>query len=172
MGKGGAGFSESGLALRKPKDSPTGLFLNYTHPAQTLFEVEVPALAKFDGRNAAPLKVAEVKKVWGTLSAKNVSPNGGLWWDEATRTLYWTYYHGYWMGGALPVLNASKLGEDGTITAVGSWTVPSQKWHWGGVTRLPKEPPPHALPPCGHGVPSPGSRLQSQVGPLAWMPSA
>jgi hypothetical protein len=139
VGQGGGGYSESGLALRKPKDGPRRLFLNYTHPGQTLFEIEVPALAKFEDRNAAPLKVAEVKKVWGQISANKVSPNGGLWWDEEKQILYWTYYHGYWTGGALPVLNASRLADDGTVAAVGSWTVPSQKWHWGGVTRLPKE---------------------------------
>ena len=138
-GRGGAAYSECGLALRKTKDGAGSLFLNYTHPGETLFEAEIPALAKFENRNAAPLKAAEVRRVWGPLSARNVSPNGGLWWDEDQRILYWTYYHGYWTGGSLPVLNASRLGEDGTITVVGSWTVPNQKWHWGGVTRLPGE---------------------------------
>jgi len=139
VGRGGAGYSECGLALRKAKDGSLRLLLNYTHPGQTLCEIEIPALAKFENRNAAPLKVAEVKKDWGPLSASKVSPNGGLWWDEGTKTLYWTYYHGYWTGGPLPVLNACKLGDDGTVTVVGSWTVPNQKWHWGGVTRLSRE---------------------------------
>jgi hypothetical protein len=136
-GKGGAGFSESGLALRKSSDGSRRLLLNYTHPEQVLFEVEVPALAKFEKGNAAPLKAAAVKRQWAGLGNKDATPNGGFWWDDDKKVLYWTYYHPYWAGGDLPVLNATKLDDD-KATRVGSWTVPQQKWHWGGVTRLPK----------------------------------
>jgi len=138
VGKGGAGFSESGLALRKLPDGTKRLFLNYTHPEQTLFEVDIPELAKFEKGNAAPLKTAAVRKEWGRLAQKEAVANGGLWWDEGPKTLYWTFYHGYWTGGDLPVLNATKLDDSGKTTPVGSWTVPQQKWHWGGVLRLPK----------------------------------
>ena len=137
VGKGGAGFSESGLALRKMKDGSKRLFMNYTHPEGVLFETDIPALAKFEKGNATPLKTAGVKKTWGALSLKDASANGGFWWDEDTKVMYWTCYHGYWTGGDLPVLNATKLDDD-KVTPVGSWTVPRQKWHWGGVTRLPK----------------------------------
>jgi len=138
VGKGGAGYSESGLAFRKLKDGSPRLFLNYNHPGLMLFETDVPELVKFEKGDAAGLKTAAVKKEWGPLAHKDAPANGGLWWDEETRLLYWTRYHGYWTGGDIPVLHATKLGDDGTMTAVGSWTVPNQKWHWGGVTRLPK----------------------------------
>jgi hypothetical protein len=61
-----------------------------------------------------------------------------MYWDDDKKTLYWTYFHGYWPGGDLPVLQATKLNDDGTLTPAGSWTAPQQKWHWGGVTRLPQ----------------------------------
>ncbi len=138
-GKGGAGFSEFGMTLRNTKDGKR-LFLNYTHPEGTLCEVSIPELAKFEKGDATGLKSAEVKKVWGTLinKDKKASANGGMVWDENKKLMYWSYYHGYWTGGDLPVLNATKLDDDGTMTATGSWTVPQQKWHWGGVMRLPK----------------------------------
>ena len=137
VGKGGAGFSESGLTLRKAPDGSRRLFLNYTHPQQVLFEVDIPALAKFEKGDAGPLKTATVAKEWGEVGGKDASPNGGLAWDDDKKLLYWTSYHPYWTGGDRRVLNATKLADD-KATAAGSWTVPDQKWHWGGVTRLPK----------------------------------
>jgi hypothetical protein len=148
VGEGGAGFSESGIALRKMKDGPKRLLVNFTHPRQTLFEVEVPPLVKFDNGDSKRLHTAQVKRVWGSLAMKTtgvedlsqISPNGGLWWDEAQKTLYWTCYEGYWTGPPFPVLAATKLSDDGTVTHVGSWSLPKtvDKWksYWGGVTRL------------------------------------
>lgn len=150
VGGGGAGFSESGLALRKTDDGTRRLFLNYTHPRQALFEVAIPKFTRLEGDPRA-LGEAEVKHVWGSLRVplpkaggiESIAPNGGLWWDQARRTLYWTYYHGYGTGEAPPVLAASKLGDEGTIAHLGSWRVPQPaarhyKAFWGGVTRLPR----------------------------------
>ena len=149
VGEGGAGFSESGLALRKMKDGSKRLLMNFTHPCQTLFEVEIPALVKFAGGDHRPLNVARVQKVWGALripipktgDTDAIAPNGGFWWEESRKTLYWSYYHGYRTGDAVPVLAASRLGDDGTITHSGPWYVPKPmaghyKAYWGGVTRL------------------------------------
>jgi len=138
-------FSESGLALRKMDDGATRLFMNYTHPRQVLFEIEVPPLVKVaDGRHGE-LKVAELRKVWGEIRApaqggKGIAPNGGFVWDEDTDTLYWTSYHGYKTGAAPPVLGASKLRDDGTVTHFGPWYVRKRlyKSYWGGVIRLPE----------------------------------
>ncbi len=148
----GAAWSESGLALRKPKDGPRRLFLNYTHPKQALFEVEVPEIVRLEEGKSASLKTAEVKKVWGPVAisiprsgdTSALHPNGGFWWDEGKRTLYWTSYHGYRAGEMLPVLGASKLEEDGTVSSSGPWSIPEPasaryKSYWGGVTRLPRE---------------------------------
>ena len=151
VGEGGAGFSEIGMTLRKMPDGTRRLLMNYTHPRQALFEVEIPAPAQFDGTDPQPLRVAEVTKVWGSLvleipkvgDLQQLSPNGGLWWDEDSQILYWTFYHGYWTGGGFPVLSASRLGDDGRITPVGRWRLPQSvsKWksYWGGVTGLPAE---------------------------------
>jgi hypothetical protein len=151
VGEGGAGYSEIGIALRKMPDGTRRLLANYTHPRQTLFEAEIPRLARFDGTDPKPLRVAEVKKVWGPLELEilkigdlqRIGPNGGLWWDEGSKTLYWTFYHGYWTGGSFPVLSASRLQDDGTITCVGRWRLPPtvNKWksYWGGVTKLPAD---------------------------------
>ncbi|MDY3551676.1 NBR1-Ig-like domain-containing protein [Gemmata sp. JC717] len=140
VGKGGAAFSESGLALRTPKDGSRRLFMNYTHPETVMFETDIPDPVKFEKGDAGPLKTAAVKKEWGHLTGKDKKhgANGGFVWDDERQVMYWTYYHGYWTGGDLPVLNASKLSEDGTVAPVGSWMLPRQKWFWGGVTRLPK----------------------------------
>jgi len=147
VGGGGAGYSESGLALRKTKDGGKRLFMNYTHPHGTLFEVGIPGLVKVEDGNHAPLKTAEVRKVWGPIGMKipktgdveSIGINGGFWWDESKRTLYWTWYHGYWTGGALPILGASRLEDDGKITYCGPWIAPNMKHHWGGVTKLSKD---------------------------------
>jgi hypothetical protein len=128
------------------KDGTKRLFMNYTHPHGTLFEVEVPGLVKLENGNQATLKVAQVKKVHGPIGMKipktgdveSIGINGGFWWDEAKNTLYWSWYHGYWTGGPLPVLGAARLDDDGNITCLGPWNVPNMKHHWGGVTRLSK----------------------------------
>ena len=151
VGQGGAGYSEIGIALRKMPDGTRRLLTNYTHPQQTLFEAEIPPLAHFDGSDPKPLRVAEVKKVWGTLmldipkigDMERIAPNGGLCWDEESKTLYWTFYHGYWTGGGFPVLGASRLTSDGRIGSVGCWRLPKtvNKWksYWGGVMKLPAD---------------------------------
>ena len=139
-------FSEVGLALRK-MPAADRLFVQYTHPERVLFEVEIPELVKIEGGKHETLKTAEVKKVWGALKTsgegEQIAPNGGFLWDEATRTLYWTWYHGYKTGAAPPVLGVSKLAEDGTVTTTGPWHVAVKsglyKGYWGGVLRLPEE---------------------------------
>ena len=140
-------WSNAGLALKKLPDGSRRLLVNYTHAAPTLFEIEVPEFVKWDKDNYAALKTAEVKKVWGRLGSpwtgdKNYGATGGIWWDEAKKTVYWSSSHAYWCGPpAYPVLGASKLGDDGTITNLGPWHAPSayEKAYWGGVTGLPKD---------------------------------
>jgi len=141
VGNGGGGYSESGMTLRKYPDGTERLLINFTHPQGTLFEVDIPdvkSLVKYQAGDASQLLTAEPKKIWGAVAQNEVGANGGMYWDHASDTLYWTYYHSYWTGGDLPILQATRLNDDGTMTPVGSWTVPNQKWHWGGVTRLPK----------------------------------
>jgi hypothetical protein len=134
-------WAASGLALRKMPDGTRRLFMSYG----PVFEVEVPELVKLVGGDHRPLKTAQVKKVWGPLSAagrdgKAVSANAEFWWDQAAGLLYWSSYHGYWTGPARPLLAASRLAADGTVTHLGPWRAPAPyyKSYWGGVTPLPK----------------------------------
>jgi hypothetical protein len=140
VGKGGAAYSETGMTLRRSKDGVTRMLITYSHPARALFEADIPELARFEKGNASGLQTAAVIKEWDGLVSKagRVGSNAGIAWDESRQTLYWSYYNGYWTGGDLHVLHATTLNEDGTTTPVGSWKVPQQKWHWGGVTFLPK----------------------------------
>jgi hypothetical protein len=140
-------FSESGLALRPMADGRDRLWMNYTHPTQVLFEIEIPEPVKIQDGEHADLKTAEVKQVWGALNIpqsreQNFRPNGGFVWIEQRQTLFWTWYHGYKTGDAPPVLGATKLANDGAMTHFGPWHVAAPsglyKAYWGGVTALPK----------------------------------
>jgi hypothetical protein len=147
VGKARGAFSESGLALRPMPDGRDRLFMNYTHPEQVLFEVEIPAPVKVqDGAHAA-LDTAGVRKVWGPVridkpGGQSIHPNGGFVWAEESRTLVWTWYHGYKTGPAPPVLGVTVLSDDGEMAHRGPWHVsaPSRlyKAYWGGVLALPK----------------------------------
>jgi hypothetical protein len=89
-------FSESGLALRPMPDGRDRLFMNYTHPTQVLFEIEIPDLVQVVNGGHEDLKTAEVKQVWGPVKISQpggepLNPNGGFVWLEEKRTLVWTY---------------------------------------------------------------------------------
>jgi hypothetical protein len=140
--------------LRKLPDGQRRLFINYTHPGRALIEVEIPELVKLqagDVEGHKALKAAKVVKVWGRLGTpqpedKNYGANGGIWWDEASRTMYWSAWHDYYCvePGSLgyPLLGASKLDPDGKVTNLGPWYMEPKsgyfKCYWGGVSVLPK----------------------------------
>jgi hypothetical protein len=149
VGEARGAFSECGVVLRPMPDGRDRLFMNYTHPAQVLFEVEIPPLVKIENGQHAALNTAALKKIWGGLSLtppgeSTLSPNGGFVWDEGSHTLIWTWYHGYKTGEAPPLLGATTLSEDGTKTSFGPWRVVTPagglyKSYWGGVLRLSSE---------------------------------
>ena len=147
VGKARGAFSESGLALRPTADGTQRMFMNYTHPTQVLFEIEIPPLAKAEEGKHTGLKTAEVRKVWGSLGIPKageqaIHPNGGFVWIEARQMLVWTWYHGYKTGKAPPVLGATRLSADGKMTHYGPWRISSPsglyKSYWGGVVALPR----------------------------------
>ncbi len=148
-------FSESGLAIRRPAGGRDRLLMNYTHPTQVLFEIEIPKLVKIERGEHADLETVEPVKIWGPVNVakpgeETISPNGGFAWNEATQTLIWTWYHGYKTGPAPPILGATRLSNDGRATSVGPWRVSMPpaardavpdglyKSYWGGVISLPK----------------------------------
>ena len=141
-----AAFSEVGMTLLPPAGGARRMLLNYTHPGQVLFEIEIPALVDATRHPHTKLAEAAVGKVWGGVRVgrkgdQAVSPNGGICWDQAAGRLYWTSYHGYWTGPSWPLLGATRLGGDGGMTHLGPWRVSSRlfKGFWGGVTTLPKD---------------------------------
>jgi hypothetical protein len=58
-------FSESGLALRPMADGRDRLLMNYTHPTQVLFEIEIPELAKIQYGEHADLKRRKSRRSGG-----------------------------------------------------------------------------------------------------------
>ncbi|MGB2819994.1 MAG: NBR1-Ig-like domain-containing protein [Phycisphaerae bacterium] len=147
VGQARGAFSESGLALRRTSDGAGRLFMNYTHPTQVLFEIDIPEPVRIERGRHADLRTAEVRKVWGPVKIarsgeQTIRPNGGFVWVERTRTLIWTWYHGYKTGSAPPVLGATRLSDDGKMTSRGPWYVSAPsglyKSYWGGVMALPK----------------------------------
>jgi len=140
-----AAFAESGLALRRMEDGTRRLFIRTGLQKTIIYEADIPDLVRLEGGDHAPLKVAEVKRVWELPRVRkpgggDVPANAEYWWDDATRILYWSSYHGY-TTERLPVLGASKL-DAGGVTHVGPWAVPDSipwfKAYWGGVIRLPE----------------------------------
>jgi len=147
VGNARGAFSESGLALRPGPDGGNRLLMNYTHPAQVLFETEIPSLVKMTNSEHAGLNTAQITKVWGAIKLASggespLSPNGGFAWNEQTRTLVWTWYHGYKTGDAPPVLGATRLAEDGQASSFGPCQISAPgglyKSYWGGVIVLPR----------------------------------
>ncbi|MBN2477011.1 MAG: hypothetical protein JXB62_20555 [Pirellulales bacterium] len=141
----GAAFTESGLALRTAADGTKSLFVRTGLHRSVLYEATIPEPVKLDGHDHAPLKVAEIKRVWGEIKLPGegenaIRANAGFWWDDAKSILYWSYYHGYCTGRP-PVLGASRLEEGKGLVHYGPWSVPQSipwfKSYWGGVTRLP-----------------------------------
>ncbi len=147
-------YSHSSLAIRRMADGSKRMIFNYTLPGMELVELDIPPLAKLGEKtDAKALKLATVKKEWGRLSVpigdrkirehedmKEIFCNGGYCWDQDKQTLYWTWWHSYWTGGAPPILAASKLPEDGPAESIGPWFVSDHvKSYWGGVIALPKE---------------------------------
>jgi hypothetical protein len=72
--------------------------MNYTDPAQVLFEIEVRDLVKVEKGKHGGLNSAEVRRVWGPLKvaqpgAEPISPNGGFWSEQPRDPEHgsWTY---------------------------------------------------------------------------------
>ncbi len=146
VGNARGAFSESGLALRPMEGGRQRLLMNYTHPTQVLFEVEIPEPLRVVGGAHGGLKTAAVTKVWGPVTAPKsgeytLRPNGGFTWIAERQTLLWTWYHGYKTGDPPPILGATRLTEDGGVTSFGPWYVSAPaglyKSYWGGVIALP-----------------------------------
>jgi hypothetical protein len=142
----GSAFTESGLAFRKAGDGSTSLFVRTGLGRSVVYEAGIPEPAKLASADHSVLKTAPVLRVWGEIALPKdgedeIGADAGFWWDEETRTLTWSYYHGY-ATRRYPVLGASRLVE-GKVAHLGPWRVPDSipwfKAYWGGVTRLPRE---------------------------------
>ena len=145
-----ADYSEIGIALRITAGTRT-LILNQNFGSGStagVNEISIPTPAIWDGTRTGALALPASTQIrhWGAISnaasgatGSNLhGPVGGIYFDDATKLLWWTFYNAYWAGGnTLPILNCTQLNDDGTTAWVGSWTVPNQKYYWSGVTRVP-----------------------------------
>jgi hypothetical protein len=147
VGNARGAYSESGLALRPTAKGRDRLLMNYTHPTQVLFEIEIPQLVKVEAGEHRGLKTAKIEKIWGPLKIPKhgeqaIFPNGGFAWMEETQTLIWTWYHGYKTGDPPPILGATRLSGTGELAFTGPWKVSTPsglyKSYWGGVIVLPQ----------------------------------
>ncbi|OGJ85740.1 MAG: hypothetical protein A2268_09050 [Candidatus Raymondbacteria bacterium RifOxyA12_full_50_37] len=140
-------YVASGLALRTMPDGSKRFFLNTGTYTQCLYEVEMPQLEKIEGTNHSTLNTAALIKQWATIAwdsaigGENITANSGFWWDDSTNILYWTHCNSYYAGSPFPVLAATRLADDGTITNLKYWympQVPLWKAYWRGITHIPK----------------------------------
>ncbi|OGJ84630.1 MAG: hypothetical protein A2268_11440 [Candidatus Raymondbacteria bacterium RifOxyA12_full_50_37] len=140
-------FVASGLALRTMPDGTKRMFLNTGTYTQCLYEVEVPQPVRIADNDGSILNTAPLVKKWTTIAwdsvvaGENITANGGFWWDDSTNILYWTHYNSYYAGSPFPVLAATRLADDGTVTNLKYWylpQVPLWKSYWRGVTHIPK----------------------------------
>lgn len=144
-------FSEIGLALCIRGGTRT-LIINFnfgSSPNVGVNEISIPTLVEWDGTagGVSALNTATQVRHWGVIDNSGSGatgddlmwPNGGLYFDDSTKNLWWTSYNSYWTGGQLPVLNCTTLNDDETTDWVGTWRIPNQKYYWGGVTRLSQD---------------------------------
>jgi len=138
-------FSAIGIAILPGGKS---MLLNYTHPTQELAEVLIPAPKKLTGvHEINSLNEAKTAKVLGNLvtpikptsGVKEIWPNGGIAYDAATETVYWTWSHPYYAGGPVPTFAATSLSNDTPLKPLGHWIVNEAKHHWGGVGWIGKD---------------------------------
>jgi hypothetical protein len=132
VGVGGAGYSETGLCLGEPGR----LLVNYNHPGQSLFEINIPEPVPYNGTNIGAIPVATVTKQWGGVHGDGIGPMGSIFYKDGK--LHWSWYHGYWTGGSIPCFGMTQLNPDGTWQHIKTWMVPNQKWYWGGAILLPE----------------------------------
>lgn len=113
---------------------------------ETVYEVRVPGWAA-----GPPYPAAEVVRVWGdvTQGRKRLDPPAGrnaglmgLYWDQPTRRLLWSYGDAYNTHSAHdPSLGASRLDDgDGSVEALGAWRLGNRscKTTMGGVLAVPR----------------------------------
>lgn len=132
----------NGLALRRMAGRARMLSLA-VHGE--VYEVEVPQL-----RARPPHREAAVVRVWGDVyggrrlldpPAGRSSGVGGLYWDEPTEALFWTYGDGYNTASAHdPSIGATRLLENGRSAASGPWRLRGRscKMAMGGILPLPE----------------------------------
>lgn len=132
-----------GLALRRVAGRVR--FLS-TAVRGEVYEVDHPGLAA-----RPPYPEARLRRLWGDISkghrtldppAGRLSAMLGLYWDDPTDTLFWTYGDGYnASSGHDPFIGLSRLDErDGRAVSSGPWRLRgrSTKMAFGGILPVPR----------------------------------
>jgi hypothetical protein len=139
-------YTESGITIKKNGQTKSLLLLTGTYDFN-LYEINIPSLVKVSETNHSSINTANVIRNWGnlnygTINGENIKANRGFWFDNETRTLYWTHFNYYFTGGSsdFPMLLATRLNSNGTKENIGYWYFPNNlsefKGYWGGITVL------------------------------------
>ncbi len=126
--------------------------------------------------------VAELVRYWGDVydgrkvtaeepsgSQANANWTEGLLWDEAGRRLLWSYGNWYAAGHQNnPVLGATVLGADGSITVTGPWRTTAESQQTRSFAVLLSEAVSDSTGGAALGL---GGKLQSINGAASWGPS-
>jgi hypothetical protein len=125
-------YGGAAMASRLIDGQRSFFFTGHRNANDPLVELTAP---EFLGSTIATAPVATIRKYWGDIyggrkvTAEDPDPmrananwTEGLLWDEGAQRLLWSY--GNWYAASHqnnPVLGASVLGADGTVTVQGPW---------------------------------------------------
>ncbi len=144
-------YVETGITLKMSADGKKHFLLNtgtYTH---MLYEINIPdrsELKTIENNDHSTIPTAELIREWETIKwntpidDEELDANRGFWLDTATNILYWTHMNSYYAGKPFPVLSATQLHQDGSVSNSKYWYLPPVslwKAYWHGVTEIPQQ---------------------------------
>jgi hypothetical protein len=129
-------YGGAAMASRLVDGQRTFFFTGHRNANDPLVELTAP---EFLGNTLATAPVATIRTYWGDIyggrkvtaeesnpTQANANWTEGLLWDEAAQRLLWSYGNRYAASHQNnPVLGASVLGADGTVTVQGPWRTTS-----------------------------------------------
>ncbi len=144
-------YVETGMTLKMGADGSKHFLLNTGTYTQLLYEIKIPdpsELSTIENNDHTTIPTAELVREWETIKwdapvdEEELDANRGFWLDTATNILYWTHMNSYYAGAPFPVLSATQLHHDGSVTNLKYWYLPPVslwKAYWHGVTVIPQQ---------------------------------
>jgi hypothetical protein len=143
-----SGYVATGMTFKSGPAGEKHLLLNTGTYEQLLYEVAVPTLNKIENEDHSMLDTAALVREWtrimwpNEIDGETITANGGFWFDDSTKILYWTHFNSYYTGADFPVLSGTRLNDDGTVTNLKYWYLPDSihiwKAYWQGAIEIPK----------------------------------